>query len=836
MGYLDQPIVSGRGFAITSPGTKTVLAPPPSDAINAAAYGLVSVAEFDFRTIAFPVGTTGITSNHIYVAGDVGKAIDVFSAGTNWGDLWTSITAFTAGAVNTTLTSVAVNGSNQVTILVSNTFVSGQQVTFSGVGTATFLNGVTLSIVSRTGSQIVCNAYAGDGTANPAFVHATYGPTADTGTITSQTCISVADPAISDWFDISNGKGYLVFGINANTGGFPSFPDCVPQLSAAIKAASAAGVGLFIPAGVFAYNSQIVIGPGGLDATDTMSSIVGSGVFGTNFVANNPDAATPMGFMTFSTLLTKEVRDFAIFGSSLAVGSQPTSPDFTVFAAVSQPPWAELTIWTTGDVGNIYLLDTPFTYGTHIRITQGTMYNVNDNGVAFVDLDGALANNCVGSAQVYSQDAPGILVGGGEGGIAVASGAVAFSKAHTFGLLAAVAFTGLASGNNNTMIFENCVTSNGPASLNLPIGFQVKECTMTNCTAEHAQIGYQAGTGTACYNNLADPDDTVACFTASEGQVPWTATQTYFGPGSAPVTSVKVEHAFAIPGIEGGTQTLLTIVAANSFLPGTPVVFSNLATATFLNYSVNGITFTVYTSSPTGFTAIVPTAVYDHANYGPTADTGKAIVGQYVVKNGFKQIVSVAGISGGSEPSWNGTLNGTTTDGGITWLNIGTFVDALATGITFADSAFNVASPATNYNFWNAANNVEFTALTEIAGNVPDFSSRSPIIMSGLTTTQTGLVVYALSSGVQRSLDVRYYLNTTTAGAAGTITPTFNWSDSGGNAQSFVGSTLDLSTVTGFLSGVLPITAKGATNVTVTLTKSGGAGAVYSAYIFAKRS
>lgn len=807
-----------------------------TDVVNAAHYGLVSVAQFDFATIAFPVGTTGLTSNHAYVAGDVGKAVDVFSAGTNWGDLWSTITARTAGAVNTTLTSVAVNGSNQVTILVVNTFVSGQQVTFSGMGTATFLNGVTLSIVSRTGSQIVCNAYAGDGTENPAFVHASYGPTADTGTITSQTCISLANAAVSNWYDLENGKGYLVFGHNANTGGFPSFTDCVPQLTAAINAASAAGVALFIPAGTYAYNSQIVIGPGGLDATDTMSAFRGSGFFATNFVANNPASATPMGFMTFTTLLTKEVSDFAVFGSSLPLGTQPTSPDYTVFAPLSQPPWAEVTIWTTGDVGNIYLLDTPFTYGLHVRITQGTMYNLNDNGVSFMDLDGALANNCVSSAQVYSQDAPGMLVGGGEGGIAVASGAVAFSKAHTTGLLSAVIFTGLASGNNNTMIFENCLTSNGPAATNLPVGFQVKECTMTNCTGEHAQIGYQAGTGTACYNCLADADDFVACFTATEGQVPWTATQQYFGPGSASVTSVKVQHAFAIPGIEGGTQTLLTIVAANSFMPGTPVVFSNLATATFLNYSVNGITFTVYTSSPTGFTAIVPTATYDHANYGPTADTGKAIVGQYLVKNGFKQIVSVAGTSGGAEPSWNGTLNGTTTDGSITWLNIGTFTDTLATGITFADSAFNGYSAATNYNFWNAANNVEFTALTQIVGNLPDFSSRSPIIMSGLTTTQTGLVVYALSSGVQRNLDVRYYLNTTTAGAAGTITPTFNWSDSGGNAQSFVGSTLDLSTVTGFLSGVLPITAKGATNVTVTLTKSGGAGAVYSAYVFAKRA
>lgn len=47
-------------------------------------------------------------------------------------------------------------------------------------------------------------------------------------------------------------------------------------------------------------------------------------------------------------------------------------------------------------------------------------------------------------------------------------------------------------------------------------------------------------------------------------------------------------------------------------------------------------------------------------------------VGQEVYdSNGNVEIVTVAGSSGGTTPAWNATVGGTTTDGTVTWLNLG---------------------------------------------------------------------------------------------------------------------------------------------------------------------
>ena len=73
------------------------------------------------------------------------------------------------------LTEVAVSGSNVLTITALNNLVAGQQVTFSNVATATFLNGQTVTVISSglSGTQFEAN-----------FTHGSYGPTADTGNVT----------------------------------------------------------------------------------------------------------------------------------------------------------------------------------------------------------------------------------------------------------------------------------------------------------------------------------------------------------------------------------------------------------------------------------------------------------------------------------------------------------------------------------------------------------------------------------------------------------------------------------------------------------------------------
>lgn len=73
------------------------------------------------------------------------------------------------------LTSVAVDGADVLTVLAINNLVVGETVTFSGVGTATFLNGVTVTVIATglSGTQFEAN-----------FTHAMYGPTDDIGTVT----------------------------------------------------------------------------------------------------------------------------------------------------------------------------------------------------------------------------------------------------------------------------------------------------------------------------------------------------------------------------------------------------------------------------------------------------------------------------------------------------------------------------------------------------------------------------------------------------------------------------------------------------------------------------
>ena len=97
------------------------------------------------------------------------------NAGIGSSQPWASVTTLWSFGGNFTapITSVSVNGSDVATVVCNNTFKAGEHVSFSGLTSATFLNGQTVQITSATTSQIVFS-----------FTHAAYGPTADTGTAT----------------------------------------------------------------------------------------------------------------------------------------------------------------------------------------------------------------------------------------------------------------------------------------------------------------------------------------------------------------------------------------------------------------------------------------------------------------------------------------------------------------------------------------------------------------------------------------------------------------------------------------------------------------------------
>src|SRR5271157_487001 len=93
-----------------------------TDVVNAESHGLTSVCEI-FSPVAYPVGFNFITDNTppYFSTSSVGYALVAYSAGTNFGDLWTTITSYQSSSV-ATVTSVQVDGSNNVIILATNSF------------------------------------------------------------------------------------------------------------------------------------------------------------------------------------------------------------------------------------------------------------------------------------------------------------------------------------------------------------------------------------------------------------------------------------------------------------------------------------------------------------------------------------------------------------------------------------------------------------------------------------------------------------------------------------------------------------------------------------------
>jgi hypothetical protein len=82
----------------------------------------------------------------------------------------------------------------------------------------------------------------------------------------------------------------------------------------------------------------------------------------------------------------------------------------------------------------------------------------------------------------------------------------------------------------------------------------------------------------------------------------------------------------------------------------------------------------------TGFVCTPGQQDYTLGNWA--ASTAESLGFLTVDTNGNSQEVTVAGTTGVSEPSWNATTGGTTTDGGVTWTNLGPIPEA-STNFTF---------------------------------------------------------------------------------------------------------------------------------------------------------
>ncbi len=121
------------------------------------------------------------------------------------------------GFASVSISQVAVNSVNQATILIGNgsgLVVAGQNVVFSGLSTATFLNGQTVNVTTANATQFTCTIAPG---------HANYGPTADTGIVSvvmqqsSREASGGGGSPLSKTFTVANVKKGSIFAMFAET-------------------------------------------------------------------------------------------------------------------------------------------------------------------------------------------------------------------------------------------------------------------------------------------------------------------------------------------------------------------------------------------------------------------------------------------------------------------------------------------------------------------------------------------------------------------------------------------------------------------------------------------
>jgi hypothetical protein len=213
------------------------------------------------------------------------------------------------------LTSVAVSA-DVLTIQAINNLVAGQQVTFSSVGTATFLNGVTVTVLSGglSGTQFEAN-----------FTHTNYGPTADTGDV------------------LLNGSWTATF-THADTGGLVADAgQALPLIS------TVTGTGTGSPL----CNSVANIT--GLSVTDNLVTLIASNNF-------QPGIWVTIAGLTTATYLNDQ--QFQVISVDQLVGTQNTQFQIffetanSVFTADSgTATFNAVEIYRTSDGGGQYLFD-----------------------------------------------------------------------------------------------------------------------------------------------------------------------------------------------------------------------------------------------------------------------------------------------------------------------------------------------------------------------------------------------------------------------------------------------------------------------------------------------
>jgi hypothetical protein len=124
----------------------------------------------------------------------------------------------------------------------------------------------------------------------------------------------------------------------------------------------------------------------------------------------------------------------------------------------------------------------------------------------------------------------------------------------------------------------------------------------------------------------------------------------------------------------------------------------------------------------------------------PTAATATvyAVNSLVVDVNGYVERASVGGTSGLTAPTWNAVVGATTTDGTVTWTNVGLLANVLASSATWAPPLITVPYTA------NSATGVSTTSLTI---NLTNSLSFTPPGSTVATTVPTSLVIVGQLGG-----------------------------------------------------------------------------------------
>ena len=212
------------------------------------------------------------------------------------------------------------------------------------------------------------------------------------------------------------------------------------------------------------------------------------------------------------------------------------------------------------------------------------------------------------------------------------------------------------------------------------------------------------------------------------------------------ITTVQVEHTIIshAPIIAFAWVVIITFSGQVEWKLGTQLTFTGMTNYPFINGQTLA-TQNVLSLGSNQVAVLAPTS----ANYGPAADTGSANSGG----------VTGSFTSGATQPAWNTSLGGNTTDGSIIWTNFGTplynWADAGPTAApTVTPNPNNrqwlpaFTLPDNNYSILDSNNNVQLSTGGTVGvplttGNtVPVWGTKVPtltnVFVVGGTTATTG--------------------------------------------------------------------------------------------------